>query len=148
MTRLLIFGSLICLLLSFSRASPHQVSPSTPLLSRQSSSTYNCSENNPCSNGACCGKSGYCGYGLTYCGTTGTSPNADCWSNCDAHAPCGQYAANPSEGCPLNVCCSQYVQSSSLVILQSRSCVGGVALPRKNELALESPFRIIPRRPE
>jgi chitinase len=124
MTRPFILGSLFCLLLSFSRASPHQVSPATPLLSRQSSSTtYNCDENNPCSNGACCGKSGYCGYGPTYCGTTGTSPNDACWSNCDAHAPCGQYAANPGEGCPLNVCCSQYVHFSSLsIFIQKMMC--------------------------
>lgn len=32
----------------------------------------------------------------------------NCISNCNATAPCGQYAA-PGEGtCPLNVCCSQY----------------------------------------
>src|SRR4051794_24763044 len=43
---------------------------------------YSCSASNPCSNGACCGASGYCGYGDTYCGK-------GCVSNCDAIAECG-----------------------------------------------------------
>lgn len=29
---------------------------------------YSCSKDKPCSNHACCGESGYCGYGPTYCG--------------------------------------------------------------------------------
>ncbi|KAF8750314.1 hypothetical protein RHS01_09455 [Rhizoctonia solani] len=62
---------------------------------------YSCSAAKPCSNGACCGVSGYCGYGPTYCGT-------GCQSNCTATAECGQYAAVPGTKCPLNVCCSQY----------------------------------------
>ena len=72
------------------------------------SATYTCSEKKPCSNGACCGKSGYCGYGPTYCGTNGQSPNSACWSNCDAKAECGKDAADPGQTCPLNVCCSQF----------------------------------------
>lgn len=63
--------------------------------------TYSCDANNPCSNGACCGESGYCGYGDTYCGT-------GCVSNCDATAQCGKDAATYNATCPLNVCCSQY----------------------------------------
>jgi len=41
------------------------------LVPRQASTsdTYSCDKSNPCSNGACCGASGYCGYGPTYCGT-------------------------------------------------------------------------------
>jgi hypothetical protein len=62
---------------------------------------YTCSASAPCSNGACCGASGYCGYGPTYCG-------AGCLSQCDATAECGQYASAPGKKCPLNVCCSQY----------------------------------------
>ena len=46
--------------------------------------TYQCGTGNPCSNGACCGGSGYCGYGPTYCGS-------GCVSNCNAVAECGQY---------------------------------------------------------
>ncbi|KAJ5555613.1 hypothetical protein N7461_004083 [Penicillium sp. DV-2018c] len=62
---------------------------------------YTCSKDKPCSNGACCGKSGNCGYGPTYCGD-------GCMSNCNATADCGLYARIPGQGCPLNVCCSKY----------------------------------------
>ncbi|RDW92951.1 uncharacterized protein DSM5745_00273 [Aspergillus mulundensis] len=69
---------------------------------------YSCNENKPCGNGACCAKSGYCGFGPKYCGEDGKSPNDVCWSNCDAHAECGVYAETKGDECPLNVCCSQY----------------------------------------
>ncbi|KAI1114378.1 hypothetical protein F5Y14DRAFT_441271 [Nemania sp. NC0429] len=62
---------------------------------------YTCSASAPCSNGACCGASGFCGYGPTYCGD-------GCVSQCDATAECGQFASDPGRKCPLNVCCSQY----------------------------------------
>ncbi|OGM50923.1 hypothetical protein ABOM_000717 [Aspergillus bombycis] len=62
---------------------------------------YSCSASNPCSNGACCGATGICGYGPTYCGT-------GCISQCDAKAECGKYAQNPGETCPLNTCCSEF----------------------------------------
>ncbi|KAI0905820.1 glycosyl hydrolases family 18-domain-containing protein [Ustulina deusta] len=68
---------------------------------------YSCDENRPCTNGACCAKSGFCGYGPDSCGD-GTSPNDKCWSNCNAKAECGRYALKPGQKCPLNVCCSQY----------------------------------------
>ncbi|KAL2752063.1 glycoside hydrolase family 18 protein [Sodiomyces alcalophilus JCM 7366] len=69
---------------------------------------YSCSEVKPCSNGACCAKTGVCGYGPDACGTNGESPNDLCWSNCDAHAECGRFAEEPGKKCPLNVCCSQH----------------------------------------
>lgn len=69
---------------------------------------YSCGENNPCSNGACCAKSGYCGYGEKYCGKTDESPNDVCWSNCDAKAECGRFADPKGKECPLNVCCSPF----------------------------------------
>lgn len=70
---------------------------------------YSCDENNPCSNFACCAKSGYCGYGEKYCGDgTSPGPNDVCWSNCDAHAPCGRDALVANTTCPLNVCCSEF----------------------------------------
>lgn len=69
---------------------------------------YSCGENNPCSNGACCAKSGYCGYGEKYCGKTDKSPNDVCWSNCDAKAECGRFAEPKGKECPLNVCCSPF----------------------------------------
>ncbi|KAE8353840.1 hypothetical protein BDV28DRAFT_132353 [Aspergillus coremiiformis] len=72
-------------------------SPNTSLVRRD----YMCGPRNPCSNGACCGSSGFCGYGPIYCGT-------GCVSNCDATAECGQYAKTPGKTCPLNTCCSQF----------------------------------------
>jgi hypothetical protein len=62
---------------------------------------YSCSASNPCSNGACCGASGFCGYGPTYYGTR-------CLSQCDATAECGKYASTVNKTCPLNTCCSEY----------------------------------------
>lgn len=62
---------------------------------------YSCGPGDPCSNGACCGASGFCGYGATYCG-------AGCSSNCDAVAECGVDASPSGKTCPLNTCCSQY----------------------------------------
>lgn len=66
------------------------------------SGTGTCAPGTPCSNGACCSKSGFCGYSPDFCGT------ANCISNCDAKAQCGQYAVAGKQKCPLNVCCSQY----------------------------------------
>ncbi|KAF3169076.1 hypothetical protein TWF751_007543 [Orbilia oligospora] len=62
---------------------------------------YTCGPGRPCHNGACCGPSGWCGYGPLSCGT-------GCSSNCDAKAECGQYAEPVGKTCPLNVCCSQH----------------------------------------
>ncbi len=62
---------------------------------------YSCGPGRPCSNGACCGGSGFCGYGPTYCG-------AGCVSNCGAVAECGQNAVPAGKKCPLNTCCSEF----------------------------------------
>ncbi|KAF2137101.1 glycoside hydrolase family 18 protein [Aplosporella prunicola CBS 121167] len=62
---------------------------------------FTCGPGRPCSNGACCGASGWCGYEPKYCGK-------GCQSNCSAKAECGQYADPPGKGCPLNVCCSAF----------------------------------------
>ncbi|KAK7910554.1 hypothetical protein PG985_013035 [Apiospora marii] len=81
------------------------------LLNRQvtQQEDYSCSETKPCSNGACCPKeTGWCNYGPKACGTNNISPNDVCWSNCDAKAECGRYAATPGQKCPLNVCCSAF----------------------------------------
>ncbi|KAI0436524.1 carbohydrate-binding module family 18 [Xylaria telfairii] len=86
-------------------------SPRHSILARQKfeQDDYSCSESKPCSNGACCSKkTGYCNYGPEACGTNGQSPNDVCWSNCDAKAECGRYAAKAGQECPLNVCCSQF----------------------------------------
>jgi chitinase len=59
-----------------------------------------CAPGIPCVNGACCSKTGICGYSPAECGT------GNCISNCDATASCGQYAKLEDKNCPLNVCCS------------------------------------------
>ncbi|RBA18191.1 chitinase [Fusarium proliferatum] len=65
------------------------------------SGDFSCGPDKPCSNKACCGKDGWCGFGDKYCGK-------GCQSHCDAKADCGVNAAKPGQTCPLNVCCSQY----------------------------------------
>lgn len=61
-----------------------------------------CAPGVPCTNGACCSNTGVCSYAPSSCGTD------VCISNCDAKAPCGQYADPENAMCPLNVCCSQF----------------------------------------
>lgn len=65
------------------------------------SDDHSCSKDRECLNGACCGASGWCGYGEVYCGD-------GCTSNCDATAECGKDSASGTATCPLNVCCSQF----------------------------------------
>ncbi|KAF2472768.1 killer toxin alpha/beta, partial [Lindgomyces ingoldianus] len=61
-----------------------------------------CAPGTPCVNGACCSKTGICGFAPAQCGS------GNCISNCNATAPCGQYAKKEDQQCPLNVCCSDY----------------------------------------
>jgi chitinase len=68
---------------------------------RRRQDDYSCGPGRPCKNHACCGASGFCGYGQTYCGP-------GCTSNCDAHAECGKDAVVPGAKCPLNTCCSEF----------------------------------------
>ncbi|KAL7895963.1 glycoside hydrolase family 18 protein [Trichoderma sp. TUCIM 5745] len=70
-------------------------------LAQPAQSGYTCSKKEPCPNGACCGVSGWCGYGPTYCGK-------GCQSNCNAKAECGKFAPKAEQSCPLNVCCSEF----------------------------------------
>jgi Chitin recognition protein. len=71
-------------------------------LRKQDLPTGTCAPGVPCTNGACCSNTGVCSYAPSSCG-------ADvCISNCDAKAPCGEYANPDNATCPLNVCCSQY----------------------------------------
>ncbi|KAJ5970687.1 class V chitinase [Penicillium vulpinum] len=69
---------------------------------RASLPTGSCAPSSPCDNGACCSNTGVCSYTPSSC-----APDV-CISNCNATAPCGQYAAAGEGNCPLNVCCSQY----------------------------------------
>ncbi|KAK7962859.1 bacteriodes thetaiotaomicron symbiotic chitinase [Apiospora aurea] len=70
---------------------------------------YTCSASAPCSNGARCGASGFCGYGSKYCGN-------GCLSQCDATAECGENASEPGKKCPLNFCCSQYGVEPQMIL--------------------------------
>lgn len=72
-----------------------------------------CAPGSPCTNGACCSSSGFCGYSPDFCGAD------SCISNCDAQASCGQYAPEGEEKCPLNVCCV----SPSPLIMRTRRVV-------------------------
>ena len=76
---------------------------------------YTCAPGRKCTNGACCGASGNCGYGQFVAilfipqltdSQGPTSCGSGCTSNCNATAECGQYAAKPGQKCPLNTCCS------------------------------------------
>lgn len=69
---------------------------------RQELPVGTCAPGIPCSNGACCSDTGVCSYAPSSCG-----PDV-CISNCDAKAPCGEYADPASAKCPLNVCCSEF----------------------------------------
>ena len=81
------------------------LAPGSQLLSKRSALSLPdgvCAPGIPCANGACCSKTGVCSYAPSSCAP------ANCISNCDAKAPCGQYAKSGAGTCPLNVCCSQY----------------------------------------
>ncbi|KAF4331819.1 glycoside hydrolase family 18 [Fusarium beomiforme] len=77
---------------------------STPLVPRELSAAadasdsgdFSCGPEKPCSNGACCGESGWCGFGDTYCGD-------GCQSSCDAKAECRKNAAIIGQTYPLNI---------------------------------------------
>lgn len=105
--------------------------------------TYTCNETVPCFNGACCGKSGYCGYGETYCGTSGISPNDNCWSNCDAHAECGKDSLSGNATCPLNVCCSQFGFCGTTDDFCGTGCQNGCNRPGSGATNSSSQKRII-----
>ncbi|KAJ7220596.1 glycoside hydrolase superfamily [Mycena pura] len=76
-----------------------------------------CAVGLPCPNGACCGASGFCGYGSEFCGT-------GCSSNCDAVAECGPNAAAGNELCPLNVCCDKFGFCGSTDDFCGANCIG------------------------
>lgn len=77
---------------------PHHL-PNSNYLQRRNDGI--CSMALPCTNGACCSKTGYCGFGPEYCGD-------ECISNCNATPECGQYASPADKECPLATCCSEY----------------------------------------
>ncbi|KAL3479632.1 hypothetical protein BJX99DRAFT_255358 [Aspergillus californicus] len=97
---------------------------------------YTCGPDTPCSNGACCGESGWCGYSPTYCGD-------GCQSNCDATAECGDFAATPDAGCPLNVCCSQYGFCGTTAEFCGDGCQSNCDQPKPSVQATNPQKRVI-----
>ncbi|KAL9560669.1 hypothetical protein ACKAV7_015160 [Fusarium commune] len=84
---------------------------------------FSCGPNKPCSNKACCGKDGWCGFGDKYCGK-------GCQSHCDAKADCGVNAAKPGQTCPLNVCCSEFGFCGTTSEFCGKSCQSNCAQPK------------------
>lgn len=97
---------------------------------------YSCGPNKPCSNGACCGEGGWCGYGPKYCGT-------GCQSNCNAKAECGEFAAKPGQGCPLNVCCSQYGFCGTTTEFCASECQSNCQQPKPSGSSSDVRQRVI-----
>ncbi|OJJ66497.1 hypothetical protein ASPBRDRAFT_59613 [Aspergillus brasiliensis CBS 101740] len=86
---------------------------------RASLPTGSCAPGSPCDNGACCSNTGVCSYAPSSC-----APDV-CISNCNATAPCGQYAAAGEGNCPLNVCCSQYGFCGTTSLFCDAGCQSG-----------------------
>lgn len=84
---------------------------------------FSCGPTKPCSNKACCGKDGWCGFGDKYCGK-------GCQSHCDAKADCGVNAAKPGQTCPLNVCCSEFGFCGTTSEFCGKSCQSNCAQPK------------------
>ncbi|KAF5244294.1 hypothetical protein FANTH_7804 [Fusarium anthophilum] len=84
---------------------------------------FSCGPTKPCSNKACCGKDGWCGFGDKYCGK-------GCQSHCDAKADCGANAAKPGQTCPLNVCCSEFGFCGTTSEFCGKSCQSNCAQPK------------------
>ncbi|SCO15302.1 related to chitinase [Fusarium fujikuroi] len=84
---------------------------------------FSCGPTKPCSNKACCGKDGWCGFGDKYCGK-------GCQSHCDAKADCGVNAATPGQTCPLNVCCSEFGFCGTTSEFCGKSCQSNWAQPK------------------
>ncbi|KAF5676733.1 glycoside hydrolase family 18 [Fusarium denticulatum] len=84
---------------------------------------FSCGPTKPCSNKACCGKDGWCGFGDKYCGK-------GCQSHCDAKADCGVNAAKSGQTCPLNVCCSEFGFCGTTSEFCGKSCQSNCVQPK------------------
>ncbi|KAG7415033.1 Killer toxin subunits alpha/beta [Fusarium oxysporum f. sp. rapae] len=96
---------------------------------------YTCGPDKPCSNKACCGEDGWCGYSPKYCGK-------GCQSHCDAKAECGQYAKTPGQKCPLNVCCSQHGFCGTTSDFCDKGCQSNCETPKPN-VAPSNPQKVV-----
>ncbi|SMQ53701.1 unnamed protein product [Zymoseptoria tritici ST99CH_3D7] len=104
---------------------------STPTNLTKRADEYSCSKEKPCGNGACCGGSGFCGYGPTYCGK-------DCVANCEAVAECGQFAKDPGTECPLKTCCSEFGFCGTTELFCGKKCQSNCVLHPKPPAASSS----------
>lgn len=100
------------------------------------SGDFTCGPGKECSNGACCGDSGWCGYGLTYCGD-------GCQSNCNAKAACSKDAAITNQTCPLNVCCSEFGFCGTTNEFCSGKCQSNCEQPKPSTGASNVQKRIV-----
>ncbi|KAL6690469.1 glycoside hydrolase family 18 protein [Trichoderma pleuroticola] len=97
---------------------------------------FTCGPDKPCFNNACCGDSGWCGYGPIYCGK-------GCQSNCDAVAECGKYAKTLGAVCPLNVCCSEFGFCGTTADFCSTGCQSHCVQPKPSGTPGNTQKRII-----
>ncbi|UKZ58865.1 uncharacterized protein TrAtP1_000187 [Trichoderma atroviride] len=111
----------------------HETSVDTPAAGQ---GDYTCGPNKPCYNGACCGDSGWCGFGPTYCGK-------GCQSNCNATADCGQFAHTPGSPCPLNVCCSEFGFCGTTSDFCGKGCQSNCQQPKPSGPSTNVQQRII-----
>lgn len=97
---------------------------------------YTCGPGKPCSNEACCGGDGWCGYGDGYCGD-------GCQSNCDAVAECGEHAATAGATCPLNVCCSEFGFCGTTSEFCGDGCQSNCEQPKPSAAASDTQKKVI-----
>ncbi|KAK2773012.1 chitinase [Colletotrichum kahawae] len=97
---------------------------------------YTCGPDKPCSNGACCGEDGWCGYSPTYCGD-------GCQSNCDAKAECGEFAATAGQTCPLNVCCFEFGFCGTTTDFCKEGCQSNCEQPKPSGSSSDVQQRVI-----
>ncbi|PKK46869.1 hypothetical protein CI102_8377 [Trichoderma harzianum] len=108
------------------QSSPHlfeDLETKTDTLNAPGQGDFTCGPDKPCFNNACCGDSGWCGYGPTYC-------DKGCQSNCDAVAECGKYAKTVGAICPLNVCCSEFGFCGTTANFCSNGCQSNCVQPK------------------
>ncbi|KAM0546636.1 hypothetical protein ACHAPJ_010774 [Fusarium lateritium] len=125
------------------RASSDSIPPLVSVFDRAASEStdgqgdYTCGPGKPCSNKACCGADGWCGYEPKYCGK-------GCQSNCDAKAECGKYAKTPGQECPLNVCCSKYgFCGTTSEFCDARGCQSNCEQPKPSAPKSDTRQRVI-----
>ncbi|RYP44871.1 hypothetical protein DL768_008713 [Monosporascus sp. mg162] len=101
-----------------------------------SSSDFTCGPRKECSNGACCGVDGWCGYGPTYCGD-------GCQSNCNATAECGEFADVAGKTCPLHVCCSKFGFCGTTTLFCTNGCQSNCEQPKPDTGGSNTQQRVI-----